>query len=55
MSFDAIGHEGGLAAALVEAIKDIGKKFKINLHKKLPVTIFNDKSRLLTIHDGNYF
>ncbi len=42
MSFDAIGHEGGLAEALVEAIKDIGKKFKIKLYKKLPGTIFNE-------------
>ncbi|MFN9682327.1 MAG: AAA family ATPase, partial [Bacteroidota bacterium] len=42
MSFDAIGHEGGLAEALVEVIKDIGKKFKIKLYKKLPGTIFNE-------------
>jgi hypothetical protein len=42
MSFDAIGHEGGLAEALVEAINDIGKKFKVTLHKKLPGTIFNE-------------
>jgi hypothetical protein len=42
MSFDAIGHEGGLAEALIEAIKDIGKKFKVTLHKKLPGTIFNE-------------
>ena len=40
MSFDAIGHEGGLAEALVEAINDIGKKFKVTLHKKCPGTIF---------------
>lgn len=42
MSLDDIGHEGGLSEALVGAMHDIAKKFKIKLHKKLAGSLFKE-------------
>jgi Predicted AAA-ATPase/PD-(D/E)XK nuclease superfamily len=42
MSLDDIGHTGGLKEALIEAMHDIAKKFKIKLHKKLPSSLFKE-------------
>jgi hypothetical protein len=42
MSFDAIGHEQGLPEALIDALHDIAKKYKIKLRKKLPSALFKE-------------
>jgi Predicted AAA-ATPase/PD-(D/E)XK nuclease superfamily len=42
LSLDAIGHEGGLSDALVEAVSDIAETFDIELKKKLPSSIFKE-------------
>ncbi len=41
-SLDSISHEGGLNEALEEAMHDIAKKFKIELKKKLPSSLFKE-------------
>ena len=42
LSLDAIGHKGGLSDALKMAMHDIGKKFKIELHKELAGSLLKE-------------
>ena len=42
LSLDAIGHEEGLKDALVEAVRAVGKKFKIKLSRKYPGAAFQE-------------
>jgi Predicted AAA-ATPase len=42
LSLDAIGHEGGLADALKEAMHDIASSYHIELKKKLPSGLFKE-------------
>jgi hypothetical protein len=42
MSLDAISHEQGLPEALIDALHDIAKTYKIELRKKLPSALFKE-------------
>ena len=42
LSFDAIGHEGGLSDALMGAVHDIAETFDIELKKKLAGSLFKE-------------
>ena len=52
LSLDAIGHEEGLKDALIIAVQDIAKKFKVKLSRKTPGALFKELIQAVTEKTG---
>jgi hypothetical protein len=52
LSFDSIGHEGGLETALIDALHDIAKTFKVKLRKKKSGSLFKELIELVAEKTG---
>jgi hypothetical protein len=52
LSLDAIGHEGGLSNALIEAMHDIAETFEIELKKQLAGALFKELIEKVALKTG---